>query len=378
MDARIIWIASLIGALLVSLVRKGGARWGLLVCLYATFIYGFVTKAAQGGFEAGLMLPILLLNAAAIILAGAWLQRSKAKKKNLLAPALVLALALALGAYSLPVAEDTLGFDLSAWFPEASGQVNIHFIDVGQGDSILIHGEDIAVLIDAGPSSAGETVTQYLHSRGIKKLDLVVATHPHEDHIGGMAAVLEQFEVQEVMDPGVVHTSRTFEDYLDLVDSKGIAFTEARAGMVKDLGGGLRLEILHPAAPSADDLNDASIVSRLVFGKVAFLFTGDAEVKAEKEMLAAGRNLRAAVLKLGHHGSSTSSSRDFIRAVGPRYAVITLEGGNRYGHPHRETVDLMAEIDIPVYRTDLHGSIVFTTDGSQIQVKSTKHYGGGE
>lgn len=378
MDARIIWIASLVGALLVSLIRKGGARWGLLVCLYATFSYGFVTKAAQGGFEAGLMLPILLLNAAAIILAGAWMLRSKAKKKNLSAPALVLSLVLAVGAYSLPVAEEVLGLDLSAWFPEAGGQLNVHFIDVGQGDAILIHGEDVAVLIDAGPSSAGETVTQYLRARGINKLDLVIATHPHEDHIGGMAAVLENFQVQEIMDPGVVHTSVTYENYLDLIDSKGIAFTEARAGMVKDLGSGLRLEILHPTVPSAEDLNDASIVTRLVFGRVAFLFTGDAEAKAEKEMLTTGRNVQAQVLKLGHHGSTTSSSREFIEAVAPSYAVVMLEAGNRYGHPHRETVDLMEEMDILVYRTDLHGSIVFTTDGAKIQVKSTKHYGGGE
>jgi len=375
MDERLIWIASLVGAVLVSVLYKGKARLGLLVSLYATFMYGFLVKAGQGGFEAHLMIPILIVNAAAIFLAGLWFLSSRAKKKPLAAPALLLTVVLAVGAYSVPVVEDTLGWDLTTWLPGSGEELRVHFIDVGQGDSILIHGPDIAILIDAGPRGAGETVVDYLRSKGVTKLDLVISTHPHEDHIGGMIQVLKAFEVTEVMDPGVAHTSKTFEEYLDLIDSKGIRFTEARAGMSRKLGGGIRLDILHPTQPRADDLNDASIVTRLSFGQVAFLFTGDAEVSAEKEMLVAGRNLRANVLKVGHHGSSTSSSPDFVRAVGPAYAVIMLGEGNRYGHPHRETIELLADSELQVYRTDQHGHIVFTTNGKAVDVRATKHGG---
>lgn len=377
MDARMIWIASLVGILSVFLIRKGWARLGLSVCLYATFIYGFVTKAAQGGFEAELVLPILAINIVAIASAGLWLLNNRAKKKSLAAPALVLAVVLALGSFILPVTGEVTGWDLFAWLPHTSGELSVHFIDVGQGDSILIQGEEVAVLIDAGPRGAKAVVAEYLHAQGISRLDLVIATHPHEDHIGGMVQVLNEFEVTEVMDPGVPHTSKTFEAFIDLISSKGIGYTEARAGMIRDLGG-IKLEIVHPTVPSVDDLNNASIVTRLEFGQVAFLFTGDAEREAETEILESGRNLRATVLKLGHHGSSTSSTPEFVGAVAPSYAVIMLGEDNRYNHPHRGTMDLVKDIGIPVYRTDLHGNIVFITDGTKIEVRTARGWNGGE
>lgn len=374
MDARIIWIASLIAGILVAIFFRRRGKLELLFCLYAAFCFGFVTKAGQGGFEARLILPILALVLLSLVLAASWVSISKAKGKSLARPVLALAIVLVLGAYTIPVAEEALGFQLSALFNQPDGQLQVHFIDVGQGDSILIHAGGTAVLIDAGPRAAGETVVNYLRSQGIAELDLVIATHPHEDHIGGLLEVLKQFKVGEVMDPGVVHTSRTFEQYLDLIDSKGIEFTVARTGMSRDLSDGVRLEILHPTRPKADQLNDASIVARVSIGRVAFLFTGDAGIGAEREILASAGSVPANVLKLGHHGSSDSTSREFFQAVRPAYAVITLGADNPYGYPHREIVALLADTD--VLRTDLHGHIVFSTDGSALDVKSTR--GGGE
>lgn len=253
-------------------------------------------------------------------------------------------------------------------------ELAVHFIDVGQGDSILIEGPDFAVLIDGGYKENGPDVADYLRARGITRLDLVVATHPHGDHIGGLIQVLLEFEVDEVLDPGVAYASGTYEEFLDVIDSREIAFTEARAGMRRDLGAGISLHVLHPADPQeGGDPNHLSVVTRLTYGNAAFLFAGDAEAADEEEMLERGHNLRADVLKVGHHGSYTSTSRDFLRAVDPLCAVIMLGADNGYGYPHQEVLDLLNDRDIPIFRTDVHGTIVFTTDGENIDVSTERN-----
>jgi competence protein ComEC len=250
--------------------------------------------------------------------------------------------------------------------PAIASQLEVHFIDVGQGDSIYIKTPSQNILIDGG--NRGNTALNYLRNQGVSSLDLMIGTHPHADHIGGLINVMQAIPVTEVIDPAVVHTTKTFEDYLDLIDQKDIKFSEGRAGMSRDLGGGTMMKILHPTAPSSSQLNDASVVVRLTFGEVSFLFTGDAEKGAEQAMLSRGVNLNSDILKVGHHGSRTSTTLPFLNAVSPSTAIIMCGKGNQYGHPHDETLSKLSGAGIDIYRTDLHGSIVITTDGIAYQI----------
>ena len=213
-------------------------------------------------------------------------------------------------------------------------QLAVHFIDVGQGDSILVQtpGGKV-VLIDGGKRSAGQVVVSYLKKAGITSIDAIVATHAHEDHIGGLIAVLNEFPVGKVYDSGKVHTTKTFEDYLTLIDQKNIEFIEARAGMTIPVENGIQFTVLHPAANDIGMvLNNASVVTRLQYGQVSFLFTGDAEAEAEQRMISRGLT-KTTVLKVGHHGSKTSTTQAFLDALSPSYAVIQVGTGNTYGHP---------------------------------------------
>lgn len=247
------------------------------------------------------------------------------------------------------------------------GQLKAHFINVGQGDSILIQTPEQNVLIDAGEYDAGVDVVKYLRNHNVNSLDLVIGTHAHSDHIGGLIQVLGSIPVKEVIDPGVVHTTKTFEDYLTLIDNKDIEFTEGRAGMTRGIGGAT-MQILHPFSPSSSSLNDSSNVVKITFGDISFLLTGDVEHKSESEMLARKEPLESTILKVPHHGSSFSSSLNFIKAVNPEVAVIMCGKDNSYGHPHEETLQTYADQGIDIYRTDLHGTIVIITDGQTFDI----------
>ncbi|MGB4243950.1 MAG: MBL fold metallo-hydrolase [Dethiobacteria bacterium] len=249
-----------------------------------------------------------------------------------------------------------------------SGQIKVHFLDVGQGDSVLVQTPEKNILIDGGSRTAGATVVGYLKSLGITKLDIIIGTHPHEDHIGGLIPVLESIPVGEVIDPGVVHTTKTFEDYLTIIDQKDIRFTEGRAGMIRDLGGGASLQIMHPSSPSGSNLNNVSIVTRATFGQISFLFSGDAESTAEFQILSRGYTLASTILKVGHHGSRSATSQAYINAVKPKAAVIMCGTGNSYGHPHDETLAKLSYANVNIYRTDKQGTIVITTDGKSYNV----------
>ncbi len=251
--------------------------------------------------------------------------------------------------------------------PEPVGELEVHFIDVGQGDAIYIQTPEQNVLIDGG--GRGHTVVEYLQARDVVQLDLVIGTHPHADHIGGLINVMQVFPVEEVIDPAVVHTTQTFEEYLTLIDSSNITFTEGRAGLTRDLGGGARLDLLHPTQPSSAHLNNASIVAQLSYGEATFLFTGDIEQQGESELLYRGGHLlESDVLKVAHHGSGTSTSSAFLNAVEPEIAVIMCGEDNPYGHPHPRVLELFNDRGVEVYRTDTHGSIVFVTDGETLDV----------
>jgi beta-lactamase superfamily II metal-dependent hydrolase len=218
------------------------------------------------------------------------------------------------------------------------------------------------------------TVVNYLKNQGVKSLDLVIGTHPHADHIGGLINVLDVIPVKEVIDPGVVHTTKTFEDYLTLIDKKDIKFTEGRAGMSRDLGNGALMDILHPTSPSSSHLNDASIVVKITFGQISFMLTGDAEKASEDQMLKRKEDLKSTILKVGHHGSKTSTTPAFLSSVSPKVAVIMCGKDNKYGHPHDETLKKLADAKVDIYRTDVHGTIVITTNGQTYEINQKQPY----
>ena len=248
-------------------------------------------------------------------------------------------------------------------------QLKVHFLDVGQADSILLQvpgGKNI--LVDAGNNDDGSLVTGYLNQLGIKKIDFLVGTHPHEDHIGGMDNVIKAFEIGKVFMPNKTNTTKTYEDVLLALKAKNLKITNAKAGVSLLEQDNIKINFIAPNKTKYEDLNNWSAVLHVQYGDTAFLLTGDAEQLSEKEMLAAGANLKADVLKIGHHGSSSSTSQKFFNAVIPKYAVISVGKDNDYGHPHKETLTKLSKAEIKLYRTDLNGTVVFTSDGKNINV----------
>jgi len=245
--------------------------------------------------------------------------------------------------------------------------LDVHFIDVGQGDSALIEANGHFMLIDAGEKDQTGTVIDYLKAQGVKKLDYVIGTHPHSDHIGGLEGVIREFDVTNVMLPEKEHTTRIYEKLLDAIADKNLKVTIPKAAESYSLGDA-SFQIISPNRDYGDNLNNWSIGIRLVYGKTSFVLCGDAEKEAEQDMLLSGLPLKADVLKVSHHGSSTSSSPEFIKAVSPRYAVISCGKNNDYGHPHKETMDLLNKQGIKVLRTDQLGTIVIESDGTGLRI----------
>ena len=251
------------------------------------------------------------------------------------------------------------------------GSTSVYFIDVGQGDCELIRTPDGQnILIDAGTNATGDKLVQYLEQLGVEQIDTLIATHPHEDHIGGMDEVVNAFPIGDVYLPKVADsqtpTTRTYERLLEAIADKGLSITPGRGGMTILDDDGIKLEFLAPNADSYADLNSYSIVAKLTCGQKSFLFTRDAEADSEEERLHAGYDLRSDVLKCGHHGSSTSTSAAFLQAVQPTYAVISCGVDNDYGHPHRETLDKLNDAGVQIYRTDEQDTILAVCDGTDV------------
>lgn len=259
----------------------------------------------------------------------------------------------------------------------SQGELAVHYIDVGQADCILIKAPEKNVLIDAGDRGMGDLIEQYLQAQSVSQIDLLIATHPHADHIGSMDYIVKNFDIGKILfgnvPQAILPTSRTYENLLDAISDKGMKITKATPGDVYDLGGGANLTILAPLA-GYDDLNDTSVVTRLDFGNRHFLFTGDAESESEADIVKAyaAPELECDVLKLGHHGSSTSSSQGFLQLVSPKIAIACCGTDNSYGHPHRETLTSLANMGVTLYRTDQNGSIVIVTDGESLDVTCEK------
>ena len=246
--------------------------------------------------------------------------------------------------------------------------LEVTFIDVGQGDAALIQCGGHAMLVDAGTNRGTNALLDFLEGRGIEVLDYVIGTHPHEDHIGGLDAVIATLEVKTIWMPYAQNGTRTFEDVLLAIQEKDLRVIVPEVGKSIALGDAT-LTVLGPINGTYSDLNNHSMVIRVDHGANSFLFTGDAEALSEREMLLAGTNLAATVLKVGHHGSSTSSTREFLHAVQPQYAVISCGADNTYGHPHGETLEKLQEVGAEILRTDESGSIVVISDRTTLSIQ---------
>ena len=248
---------------------------------------------------------------------------------------------------------------------EAAGELEVHFLDVGQGDATLIACDGHYMLIDAGNNDKGTLVQSYLEQQGVETLDYVIGTHPDADHIGGLDVILYKFDCGTVILPEVENDTRTYEDVIRVLEEKDYPVTAPVVGDTYTLGGA-SFTIIAPNGDYGDDLNDWSVGILLQNGENRFLFTGDAGEQAEQDILANGIDISADVYKASHHGSDTASLEAFIQAVSPEYAVISVGEGNQYGHPHAEVLNRFREAGIEVFRTDEQGTIVAVSDGTDI------------
>lgn len=259
-------------------------------------------------------------------------------------------------------------------FNTTAENLKIHFIDVDQGDSILIEeagGKNI--LVDGGDRADRITaeIINYLKDQNVKKLDYIISTHPHADHIGGLIDIIDNFEVGTVLDSGKIHTSKTYENYLIKIDQENINFETPRQGDQFEIGES-KLHFLHPDQNLDDyDLNNSSLIFVFEFGDQNFLFTGDIEKEVERELLKENPELKVDLIKVPHHGSKTSSFRGWIRSLEPETAVIQV-GENHYGHPAAEVLKLYQSLGSDLFRNDLNGNIVVTADGQNYTVKVDK------
>ena len=259
--------------------------------------------------------------------------------------------------------------------PLPEDKLTVCYIDVGQGDSIFLSAGGKNMLIDSGESEETDRVIRFLDEKGVEKLDYIVATHPHSDHMGGMYKIIDEFRIGQVIIPHLddkdIPTTRFYEKFLDSCEEKDASITEAKLGKIIELGDA-QIEIIAPCSKSYENVNNYSVGLFLTHGENTFIFTGDAEALAEKEMEASGKLRHADVYKAGHHGSETSSSAEFMEEISPDYAVISCGKGNSYGHPNKKALKEISKYTDEIYRTDLDGTVIFVSDGKDLTINKEK------
>lgn len=248
---------------------------------------------------------------------------------------------------------------------ENAGTLEVHFIDIGQGDAILIRCGEHTMEVDFGNNDKGTTVQNYLEKQGVTSLDYAIGTHPDADHIGGMDVILYKMDTDKIFMPNVTSNTATYRDVLQVCKNKNYTIEVPEWGAVYELGDA-SFQIICPVADGYGDTNSYSIGIRLTYQDTSFILCGDATIESETEMLCSNEELSANVLKVSHHGSSTSTSEKFLEAVNPIYAVISCGKDNSYGHPHEEIMELLEEHHVQIFRTDEQGSIVAVSDGKNI------------
>lgn len=249
--------------------------------------------------------------------------------------------------------------------PKLEGDLKVHFINVGQADAILIQQGSHNMMIDGGNNEDEKTLKNYITNLGISEFEYVVGTHVHEDHIGSLDYIISAFNVGNVYFPKQTATTKTYKDFIKAVQNKNLSLTVPKVGESFMLGDA-KCTIIAPNGTKYDDANNYSIVIKLEYGDNSFLFCGDAEDISEKEMLSNGLDLKADVLKVGHHGSASSSTKKFLSTVNPKFGVISVGVDNDYNHPSINTMNKFKDMGIGIYRTDENGTIVATSDGHNI------------
>lgn len=287
-------------------------------------------------------------------------------KKSISAIASCIIIIIAAAAYFIQNGSVKSDFNLD-------GSMAVHFIDIGQGDSELIqlpNGKNI--LIDSGEYSEYKKLKSYLTENKVSKIDYCIATHPHSDHMGSMASVIRDFDVINFYMPEIVNDTTSYDKMLDALDDKNIEPQDVKFGDILINDGDIKAEFLAPAETEYKDLNNYSAVLKLTYGDISFLFAGDAESESENDMISSNTDLSADVLKVGHHGSHTSSTSKFLNAIKPEYAVISCGKDNSYNHPSTATVKRLKKQNINILRTDQNGDIIFITYGNTIQYQTSK------
>lgn len=296
--------------------------------------------------------------------------RNKFGRKGNIISAIVAVLIVAAAAvwfYFNPVGDNTVknsGFKLTA-------------VDIGQGDSIFIQCGGKNMLVDSGPVEGKDDLIEFLQSKNIKKLDYVLVTHQHADHIGGMPEVLKNFDVDQFimyeLPEQMVPTSKAYKKLLNSLLDHDIT-VKAANDMVGEsfMLGDAKITVLGPIDGDTDNLNNLSVVTRVEYGDTAFILSGDAEKSEEKDIIKSGANLSADVYKVGHHGSKTSSTGKYLEAINPKYALISAGNDNSYNHPSEKTLEKLSEREIEYYITKEDGDITVTSDGTNIKVETEK------
>ena len=357
--------APALGGLLLNALRPG-----LVALLWIGARFGDLSWATLSTPPVGATMAVALyafLGTAFVIAAGSW-RPSRAQRVGA-ASATILAMAV--------------------WYATVSAApsvLTVTVLDVGQGDAILIQSPSgRSALIDGGGELGAQRsgwdvgrmrVVPALRRAGIRRLDVVMLSHPHEDHVGGLPAVVENFPVGLVLDPGVPHPSPSYMRFLRLIEASKIPYRQAREGLQVDLGAGARLAILHPQDPpldlDGDPVHARCVVARLTYGRTAVLLTGDAEAPLERLLIDRGAPLASQVLKVGHHGSRTSTSPEFVSRVQPNVAVMSVGADNAFGHPNQVTLDVLAASGVRVYRTDRDGAVRITSDGTTVSASTLR------